>query len=523
MNSPEFLHARGLSPRRPVLGEALPLVVGLCTLLALLLRLFHLGFQSLWVDELLTLDQGRVVGAGLWEQFLDDHQNPLPMVLVTWASGLSTSEAMLRLPSVVFGAFSIPLLYSVARHVSSRRAAVLAGFLLAVHPFHIAHSQEVRGYAAMLFFGLAATVVALNAGGRLGWRRGLALALLGSAAALSNLQGLFWMGGLALGLLVAGRLPRRELLGWSAAFLAMVAITYPWWSATFGVLEMGRLVPGEAVGEPLRGGSTFTPWALPFAGFVLAFGRTLGPPAAELHGLFAGSGPSLAALGQGVLVLAGLSAVLVVVLAGVGLRALGRRRSLELLAWVSLVAVAAVLLSLRNVKPFNPRYVLVGLPVLLVVVGTALDRLSPRRALLALGIWLALTGISLQRYYFDRSYAHADVRGAARLIMQRESEADVVLVPTVNRVFDHYYGGRSEVRPVYRQNLTDAEAVGNFLSRLDENERYVWYVESRRWFADPEGNLPRELRERYRLLSEFALPGVRLELYDREQEPRRDD
>lgn len=518
-DSTDALRARGLSPPRPLLTEALPLVVALCTLLALLLRLYHLGTQSLWVDELLTLDQGRVPGHGLWEQFLDDHQNPLPMVLVTWLSRLSEMEAMLRLPSLLFGAFSVPLLFFVAHHVTRARAAALAAFLLAIHPFHIAHSQEVRGYAAMVFFGLAATLVALNAQGKLRPGRWVVLVLLGTATALSNLQGLFWMAGLALGLVVGGRILRRDLLSWTTAFLAMVVLTYPWWSAVFGVLEFGRLVPGEAVGDPLRGGSTFTPWALPYAGFALAFGRTLGPGAADLHALFSGGLPALAELGRGLMVAAGLSAVLVATLLVVGVRSLGRRRSLELLAWISVVAVAALVLAARNVKPFNPRYVMAALPVLLIVVGSALDRLPRRRALLAVVVWLALTTVSLQHHYFDPAHAHADVRGAARVVMDREGDDDLILVPTVNRVFEHYYRGDSEVKSVYRQDLDDDASVEDLLSRLDPDRRFLWVVEARRWFADPEGRLSRILSERYRRLSEFSLPGVRLELYDREREP----
>ena len=51
----------------------------------------------------------------------------------------------------------------------------------------------------------------------------------------------------------------------------------------FEVHETSRLVPGMETGADLRGETTWTPWALPWAGFVLSFGRSLGPTVAELH------------------------------------------------------------------------------------------------------------------------------------------------------------------------------------------------------------------------------------------------
>jgi len=499
-------------PRGALLPEdSVLLALGLTTLLALLLRLFDLGGQSLWVDELLTIRQGIMPGTTLWEQFLDDIQSPLPMVITTLLGAVSSHEAWLRLPSALLGALSVPLFFEVARRMTNARTALLAAVLLAVNPMHVAHSQEVRGYAYLVFFGLAATYLMLDAGPRLAWRRMPWFVLAGVAAGLSNLQGLFWMAGLGVGIAVGGRVPVREWGRWVIALLAVLAILTPWWSASLSIHETDRLLPTEETGQPLRGASTFTPWAIPYAGFVLAMGSTLGPSDDELHAEATDGSMRVPAEH---LPLAALTAFLVLGLGGLGLRALGRSRW-EVLAWASVVVALAVLLALRNVKPFNPRYVIAGLPVLLIFVGAGLDRLPPRIGLLALAVWLGLSGVSLQRYWFDGRHAHEDVRGAAALIESREGPDDAILVPTVEHVFDFYYRGNSPRSALSASDAAQRPSVDEALDTIGEGRRFLWYVKARPWFGDPDGTLEANLRARHEELARFELDGVDVFLFDR--------
>ncbi len=499
-------------PRQILAPDTAPLALLLITLLALLLRLFRLGANSLWVDELITLWQGTVLGDSLWRQFLDDPQAPLPMVIVSAVSQASSAEAWLRLPGAVLGAASPVLLYFAGRRWVGERAALFAAFLLAVHPFHILHSQEVRGYAYMLFFGLAAIALASHSRGRLGVGRMVAIATLGTAACLSNQQALPWMGGLALALLLAGQLQRENLLRWTLCFLLMLVSTAPWWTASLGIHESDRLLPGSETGEPLRGDSTWSAWSLPYSGFVLSIGPTLGPSDAELHeNITAGS----MRLPTKHVPLTVVVAVLTLVLFAAGLRKLGRR-SWPLLALAAIPVAIAVFLAMRNVKPFNPRYVLAALPTLLLIVGAGFHSLAPRSAVVILAAWLGLSAFALQRHYFDPQYMREDVRSAARLVASREGSDDVVLVPTVYRVFDHYYRGNSPVHNMFGVPGSDPERLTVTLADLDPQRRYLWYVRSRPWFNDPNGRLLASLEEKYATDARFTLPGVEVYLFDRE-------
>jgi 4-amino-4-deoxy-L-arabinose transferase-like glycosyltransferase len=513
----ETYDAQGRPRPRLLPDDNVTLALALTTLLALLLRLFRLGHQSLWVDELMTIRQGAMPGTTLWEQFLHDTQSPLPMVIVTLLGAVSEHEAWLRMPGALLGALSIPIFFEVVRRITDARTALLAAMLLAIHPMHIDHSQEVRGYAYLVFFGLAATWIVLDAGTRLSWARMPWLVLTGVAAGLSNLQGLFWMAGLALGIAVSGRHPVRTWARWAIPFVLILVILTPWWSLSLGVHETGRLLPESEQGEPLRGETTFTPWAIPYAGFVLAMGSSLGPSDDELHEeVVVGGNP---VLGPEHLPFVAITALLVVALGCLGLRALGRG-SWEPLAWASVAIVMAALLAVRNVKPFNPRYVITALPVLLIFVAAGLNRLPVRWSLALLVVWIGLTGISLQRMWFDPEHVHEDVRGAARLIEDREGPDDAILVPTVRHVFDFYYRGESPRSGMAGRRAMDPASMDEALAGVGPGRRFLWYVKSRPWFGDPERRIEESLRRRHEQISRFEMPGVEVFLFDRASEPR---
>ena len=483
--------------------------LGLVLILGLLLRMLDLGGQSLWVDELLTLRQGQMPGYSLWTQFLDDAQAALPMVLATLMSRVSENEAWLRLPSALLGALSIPLIYEVVRRFSTQRAGLIAALLLAVHPMHIDHSQEIRGYAFMIFFGLAATLVVLDAGRRPNWKQQVLLLLCGTGAGLSNLQGLLWMAGLALGLVFSTRVRKRDLFAWVPVFALIALVLSPWWTTLLEVHETTRLLPGAETGVELRSQTTWTPLAIPWAGFVISFGRSLGPTVAELHGGTAG-GPLLYGI-------TALAAAVVLITSLSGMRRLGRP-TVEVMCWIIPAVLVAVVLAMRNVKPFNPRYVIVALPVLLLLVSVGIDGARVRWARWVLILWLGLTAVSLGRYWFDPGSRHIDVRSAATMVAEREGRDDLVLAPTIRRVFEFYWNGRSPVVSLLPEEV--APALQDGLPLLEPERRFIWYVEGRSWVHDPDGELSLWLDTHCRRVSTTELDGVSVILYDRRQAGR---
>jgi mannosyltransferase len=67
---------------------------------------------------------------------------------------LSRSEWTLRLVSVISGIISIPLIYLLGKRLFNKKIGLISALLLAISPFHLYYSQELRPYSLFLFFSL---------------------------------------------------------------------------------------------------------------------------------------------------------------------------------------------------------------------------------------------------------------------------------------------------------------------------------------------------------------------------------
>lgn len=483
--------------------------------LALLLRFYRIGHQSLWVDELLTIQAAEIGGRMSAAAFFGNVQGPLHALLVHAVAWLSRSEVALRSISAVAGAATVPVLYALGRDLWGRRAGLIAAALGALSPFSVWYGQEVRNYALLMLFAALATLFAERlVTGRsrswLGYVVSIVLALYCNLGA-AFLAVAHWV---CLGARARGdRAFRRR---WLAASFVIALLVAP---IAWGVMQWARVdevgsrvavAPAADANELLRGETTFTPLAIPYAFYALTYGYSLGPSSAELH-----TRPPLDAFMEDLWLVAtaGVAAALAALL---GLRALtGNRPGLRLALAVLLVPCAgAAVLALLNVKPFNARYISVALPLLTVLFGGGIAVLRRTPAVLLGGLMVAFSLFALANYYTRPEYAREDVRGAARYVEANERPGDVVLVPVIKDVFEHYYGGSAERLVLYPgQAGSDSEVA----ARIEDGARghaRLWYVEARPWRTDPDGRIPAYLRAHYDLLEERSLAGARLCLYE---------
>lgn len=462
----------------------------LVTLVALALRLFSLDGMSLWVDEVFTWELVTPrPGAEFWPHILAAYQGPLYHAAAWPLVRLADTAFMLRLPAALAGTFTVTLLGIFAGRLWGRGAGRLAAVLACVAPFLIWYSQEARGYAFVMFFATASGMVLMNAVRHgLGSGRALGLALLIGAGLMSNFSFIFLVIAYGLSVLLVAR-PRRagEWLAWSLALGGGVVLALPWLLEAAGIWEVARVVPGADTGEALRGETTFSPWALPFTGFALLYGFTLGPSLAELH-----APDRLAVLGEHVPVLA-VAALAALVPLLFSLLQLGRRRWL-LVLWLLIPVLGVVLLATRNVKPFNVRYLATIWPWLLLLLAAGAMRMAvwPRR--LCVGAVLALCLASLGGLFFMGDYAKADVRGAVAAMVTAGAEAgDPVLVPTVGPVVRRYFPA-ADVRGCWDEApLADAAMADALVARQLAGRNDAWYIRARSWDLDPQGLLPAAL------------------------------
>ena len=436
-------------------------------------------------------------------------------------SRASTSEQFLRSISALAGLAAIRVCYLLGRELFDRRVGYVTALLVAVSPFAVWYSQEVRNYSLLILFSAAATLFVYRAveGRRRVWASYAAFIVL---AVYCNLSALFLAGAHAL--YAAWRLRRdRGRFGRAVLAFAVVAVLvspFAWgltrWAHSEDVVGQARFAPRAEAGDLVRGETTFSPLAVPYSLFAMGYGYSLGPGTRELH-----EGPPADALRRHAsLVLPAGLVLAAALLLGVR-RAVNSPEVLRLTLLVVLVPVgASVALAAANMKPMNARYIAVLFPILLVLVAAGVTSLRRAPGVLLCGAVVVFCGVSLWGYYHSPAYWKADVRAAARYIETREERGDAVLVPVVRDVFNFYYGGASERFVVFRgQAGTDEEIERRIAGGAGDAER-LWFVDARLWFVDPDRRIPAYLDARYERLESAAFPGVSVALYSLPPAPR---
>jgi len=124
----------------------------LILLAGIVLRIYDLGAESLWYDEIGSIEQAT---RDLPFLFAKSYLSPAYFLFLKyWMRIFGMSEFALRFPSVIFGVGAIYLIYKLARELFNRKIGLLSSFILAISPFHLFYSQEVRHYGLMVFLSL---------------------------------------------------------------------------------------------------------------------------------------------------------------------------------------------------------------------------------------------------------------------------------------------------------------------------------------------------------------------------------
>jgi mannosyltransferase len=128
----------------------------LIIILATVLRLFHLGYQSLWFDEARSFTRASMSLPETLRQTLIAVHPPLYSFTLHFWLKVGHSETLLRFPSVAFGVLALPLIYQLGRLCMGRRTGLMAALLLALNPFHVWYAQETRMYSMLMLLTLSA-------------------------------------------------------------------------------------------------------------------------------------------------------------------------------------------------------------------------------------------------------------------------------------------------------------------------------------------------------------------------------
>lgn len=475
------------------------ILVGLILALGTALRLFHLGSQSFWWDE--------VYSASLSAQKLETvtsrfGQTPAfyHVLLHLWQY-LGQSDGTIRLLSVIFGVITLWIVYRLGREFLDRTQGLLCAFLIAISPFHVWYSQEARMYSLLILLCTLATLFFVRFLKRSpGWP-GLWWALTTALGLYTHYYALFV---LAFQLLYMMIFWRRYRALWPRVFWALTTIVLLIVPILLIFFPGGRyaMVCAEGAGRnPLR------PFSVPYTFFALSLGFSYGPSVSELHRLAAW--PTVRPY-LGSILPAGAVYVTLFVL---GLRSLWRdRRRLAFVLLYLFVPIAGACLAVLAMPQlsYNVRYVSMILPAYGLILTRGL--LSSSRRLIRWGLLalvLILVSISLYNYYTDARYHREDFRRAVEIISRNERAGDVVL-GTHLRPIKYYYHGDMVIHnllwsPVFYRRMIDV--------RLQRYHR-AWVLISRGWVSDPEGEILEYMRGKYSAVQETTFTGLYLGLFD---------
>lgn len=422
------------------------LLVSSLILLALALRAYNLGAHSLWYDELLEVDIAQDSLAAIGPQLPRHAAMPLDYYLMHGWMQLGRQEFWLRLPALFFGVLAVPLTYSLARRLFTRRVGYLAALLMAIALFAVRYSRETRPYALLLVFTLLAFIGLWQAYHTHKMRYWAVVMLSLSGAVLSHYFALFLL--LPMGLFVAIHQIRhlRQSIFWRhSACFALVTLVLTILFALNGrilVLYSVSYQFTHAVNQPQT--LTLPPAQKP--------NRGPGPPLD--HDFFVSQvlSPLSTATPSGLLMYNAF--FLAAILSLAKHRMVRRRAILLLLGWLILPALLIYTFLLHRGTFFAARYILYVLPAYLILVAYGLDRLaafvavpatifSHRKLAVTALVGLLVTPllatqyVDLQTYY--RAEAREDWRAVGRLLHAHAAPDDAVIAVKAEPAVNWYY------------------------------------------------------------------------------------
>lgn len=509
-----------------------PLFILLLVLLAFALRLYRLDYFSLRGDEAFTVLFVQKPLAQMWHETLTVEPNPplLYFLLRGWIALAGDSEFAARFFSLFFGVLCVPLVYRLTRVIfSSHAMALFAAFLLAVNPYQIWHSQDVRNYAMWQALSLAALIpfwlwYKTSSSDR--WQGGgrylAAFVVLELAALYCHYYEAFILLALNLFVLLTTWRQWRKLLTWLGAqvVLALLYLPYP--------LILSNRVAAYGEGSGREGVALWEIARETFSAFVL--GETL--DASLLAWLWLPF--ALLAL-AGLVYLwtrdwrRGLYFTLYIAVPTLAVFGLNLIRPLYLARYLNGIAPAYYILLAYAIVTFSGMLAVrrgkrteEDKPLRSPKTSRVLEtpRVSHQSGVAKSAVRVALAGVlallallALANYWSNPAYAKApDWRGLTDLINANAEPGDLIVQNFPEMSLLYYDRTRLPVVVYPETYLPDAKTTRQ-LNAVGSNFKRVWFIPAAPDFWDPDEFVEKWLDHRADLLNQWQVGDFRLRLY----------
>lgn len=129
-------------------------IIVLILILASAMRLYHLEYQSVWLDEIASITEANpaVKWADLEITIVTSDPHPQLYYILLKCSFLFFGYTIFvaRLLSAIIGVLGVFSIYLLGKEVMNKKVGLISAFLLAINAFHLYYSQEVRMYSLLL-------------------------------------------------------------------------------------------------------------------------------------------------------------------------------------------------------------------------------------------------------------------------------------------------------------------------------------------------------------------------------------
>ena len=469
------------------------------------MRLYRLGYQSLWADEVLTfLSSKGTLANVLFQTEINTNILPLYYVVVNTVLRVGNQDALLRLPSVFFGFISILTLYFVVANWLGKTSGLICALLLSISPFHIWYSQEARPYS-FLFFLAVLSIWFLQKLTKIQFSLKLKIGFIVTAAATfyCHTIAIAFIGAMGAYVLIA--VPRKKLKNWIAVFGSIVLLLLP------GIY---KLLATPLSPAPER---SFSFLEVPYAIWVFIAGYSLGPSLTEMHlpGRMSYVASQLHVI---IPVLAIFTALLVF-----GAFKLWKQDKtvFEIITILFIFPLAfAILGSIFTDSPFNVRYAILSFLPFVVFLSVGMQSLqNPWLFRGALGIVVLVCLVSSYNYFFNDRYHKENTRAATHFLKTHAVINDLIIcsAPYIIKNLEYYINGQENLKLIGYPNDTLYINKPQFKTDLEKiigNRSRFWLFLSRTFHGDPDGYIRKYCDKKYRRVEEFKNNGVELYLYE---------
>ncbi|MFH1620133.1 MAG: sulfatase-like hydrolase/transferase [bacterium] len=369
---------------------------GLAVLAGISLRFFRLG-EPLWLDEVFTLDTAFLSAGKILKDLAYGSVGTTPplfyLLLAGWMKGFPGTDVSLHFFTAVIGVLGIAAAWKVSTGLIGKRAGAAVAALLAIHPFHLAHSQELRPYGLLVLFTFLSFYFlqrALEQDRRRDW---FLFSATGLACLYTHNYAIFLVAAeIGVGLAASFSLPERRLKILIAA-LIMAAGFAPW----IPVVAIQTVKPMHShLRSPTSQDIVFTLWSL--LGFCVSAGVSASAPVR--HGF-----------------ILGMVYMIFVAFCVPKLVRQDNRLFLHMLIAGTAVLLAPIIISLKIPIYLAGRHSIIALPFVCIIIGWCVSSVIHEKLRIAvLAILLTMQGLTVLSYFRAPKSYYRDIADYLRVM-----------------------------------------------------------------------------------------------------------